>query len=163
MLEIILFCCIFAGTQKVLQYISKLNMSTMAEPLDIFPYVTKFVSKNTNKKMINYCGTKRMAAKCPAVAVPDLESSQIVKILHIHSHTSNQQRSCSSGRYKTVGHCYSCWQSIHQRNPHPEAVSSICKSRVQAICQGKRKSLGPQLKHSHISRDNQGKSAIQIL
>jgi hypothetical protein len=148
----------------------------MAEPPDIFPYPAKFVpsqkgtqllqdcenftyrihEKNIKNNTANYRCTKKIAAKCPAVAVLDLGSSQIVKILHHHSHTSNQLRevalqeerrmiaaATAVGRVSTV-EILSKIKTNLERSENPEAVSSIRKSRAiaQAICREKRKSLG---------------------
>jgi hypothetical protein len=46
--------------------------------------------------MVNYHCTRRISAKCPPIAMLDLESNMIVKILHAHVHTSDilQETAC---------------------------------------------------------------------
>jgi hypothetical protein len=149
----------------------------MAEPDITFPYPARFVpSQNgTNllqdvenmytyrvhrkcekKKIANYRCTKRMSAKCPALATLDLETNMIVKILHSHVHTSNFfrgtarqeenemiQASASVGRVSTV-EILSKIKSNLEQSSRPEAASSIRKSRTlsKAIHREKRKILG---------------------
>jgi hypothetical protein len=148
----------------------------MTEPILFLPSLARFVpsQKGTNllqdannytyrihdkcekKKIANYRCTRRMSAKCPAVATLDLETNMIMKILHEHVHMSNILRetarkeekkmieaAANVGRVSTV-EILSKLKTNLERSANPGEASNIRKSRIlaKAISQEKRKIMG---------------------
>jgi hypothetical protein len=95
-----------------------------------------------------------MDAKCPAVAVVDMASLHIVKILHIHCHTSNQLREVVHQKDRrmlatatAVGRVYTIVSKIktnpgHSENPEAASISAGLELLPKAICRENCKSLG---------------------
>jgi hypothetical protein len=118
-------------------------------------YTYRIHNKCEKKKIADYRCTRRMSAKCPAVATLDLEMNMIVKILHEHVHTSNILRETARKEEKkmietaaNVGRVsveiLSKLKTNLERSANPGEASSIRKSRIlaKAISREKRKIMG---------------------